>query len=96
MARIGSSGTGGAGLTGVPPTTINAIAIWANTIGTIIQNSLAIIQGGGAIEAPGFITKNQVTTLIQVNSGETWVTPGFELTSTGSVILADDGNIVIV
>jgi hypothetical protein len=102
MARIrastGSTAGGGSGnVTGIPPTTIDAIARWANTTGTEIKNSPGTyVQDSGAIEAQAFITVRSVTGLVTINPDETWIAPNIELSSGGAIIMDDNGNIIIV
>jgi hypothetical protein len=101
VARIaeaeGSTTSSGSGnVTGIPPTTVTAIARWANTTGTEIENSLALVQNGGAIEAQGFITMRAVINPVIVNSGETWIAPSLELAAGGSIVISSNADIIIV
>lgn len=99
MARIDSSNSIGANgnlVTGVPPTTDRAIAIWNGTDGTSIQNSLDIIQVGGAIEASAFLTRRSVVTEIIVYAYESWIAPALELEITGSISIESDGELIII
>ena len=63
-------------VTGLSPTTPTAIARWVDTGGTEIENSEALIQDSGAIEAQGYITQRTILTSVTVNSGESWISPG--------------------
>jgi hypothetical protein len=92
---VGSSSSGGS-VTGIPPTDVNAIARWADTTGTTIQNSLTVVQDGGAIEAQGFITHRSVTALVVIPDGESWIAPSLELELTGSIELEPNGELIIV
>lgn len=92
----GTSGGGSGNVTGIPPTTITAIARWEDTGGTTIENSLALVQDGGGIEAQGFITMRSVTNLITINSGESWIAPEMELETTGSIQIEPDGEMIII
>ena len=94
---VGGSSSGGGNVTGIPPTNINAITRWADTTGTTIKNSPdTYVQDSGAIEAQAFITRRDVIALVTVNSDETWIAPNIELSLTGAIIMADNGNIIIV
>jgi len=84
------------GVTGIPPTTVGAIATWANTTATVIQNTLTNIQDSGAIEAQAYITRRSVVGVVTVNSDETWISPSIEISLTGSIVLDSDGDIIIV
>src|SRR5580658_5573521 len=102
MARIrassGPNETSSSGnVTGVPPTTIDAIARWADTTGTTIKNSPGtLVQDSGAIESQGFITIRSVTALVTVNSGESWIAPEMEITLTGAIQIEPDGEMIII
>lgn len=86
----------GSGVTGIAPTTIGAIAVWDDTTATTIINSLTNVQASGAIEAQAFITRRNVVGTVTVNADETWISPSIELSLTGSIVLASDGDIIIV
>ena len=86
----------GSGVTGIPPTTVGAIASWADTTATTIQNTLTNVQDSGAIEAQAFITRRSVVGVVTVNPDETWVSPSIEISVTGSIVLDSDGDIIIV
>lgn len=88
--------TSGSGVTGVPPTTVGAIAVWDDTTATTLENSLTNVQASGAIEAQAYITRRSVTGLITINADETWISPSIEITLTGSIVIESDGDIIIV
>jgi hypothetical protein len=92
----GTSGSGSGNVTGIPPTTIGAITVWASTDGTEIQNSLTNVQASGAIEAHGFITIRAITSLVTVNSGESWIAPEIEIELAGAIQIEPDGEMVII
>jgi len=92
----GTSGSGTGNVTGLPPTTVTAIARWEDTTGTTIENSLALVQDGGAIEAQGFITMRSVINLVIVNSGESWIAPEMEIELTGSIEIEPDAEMIII
>jgi hypothetical protein len=102
MSRIraaSGSATGGGGsgnVTGIPPTTIGAIAVWDNTTATLLINSLTNIQTSGAIEAQGYITRRSVTGNVTINADETWIAPSIELAAGGSIVIESGGDIIIV
>lgn len=84
------------GVTGVPPTDINAIARWANTGGTIIANSPGTyVQDSGAIQAQGFITNRKVTGVVDVPSDYTWQSDSLEM-QPGSAIIMHPGSKIII
>jgi len=82
---------------GIAPTTVNAIATWADTTATTIQNSGAVVQPGGAVVAQGFIAENHVTTTVEIGAGESMVLASYlDLDGIGEVIIDGDGELVIV
>jgi hypothetical protein len=103
MSRVQASGTGGAGggsgtgsVTGIPPTTINNIVVWANGIATYIKNSLASVQPAGDVHAQGFITNRNVTGTMTVNATETWIAPGLVLQPGSNVTIQPGGELIII
>lgn len=93
---ITGSGSSG-GVSGVPPTTIDAIARWADTAGTLIKDSPGtFIQDSGAIEASGFIGNRSVTDVLTVPSDYYMITSGLELEVTGSIELEVDSELIIL
>jgi hypothetical protein len=90
------SQSGTAGVFGVPPTTIGAIASWANTTGSLIQNTLTNVQASGAIEAQAFITKNIVNGTVTVNANESWIAPSLSIAPGAMIILLPDSELIIV
>jgi hypothetical protein len=93
---IGTPGSGSGNVTGIPPTTIGAIAVWADTLGTTIENSLTNVQNSGAIEAQGFISERNVNGTVTVHTDETWIAPGLTLQSGANVIIASGGELLII
>lgn len=83
-------------IVGPPSSTDKAITRWSGTTGTVINDSEAILQDGGAIEAQAFITRAKITDDVAVHADEVWIAPALELTLTGSVVIDPDGEIVIV
>lgn len=83
-------------VTGIPPTTIGAIASWADTSANTIQNTLTNVQSSGAIEGQGFITRRNVIGPVTVNNDESWIAPSLELSLTGSIVISSGGEIIIV
>jgi hypothetical protein len=92
---VNASGSGG-GVIGIAPTTPTAIARWVDVNATTIENSEATIQDSGAIEAQGFITQQNVVGIVNVNANETWLAPALNITLTGSINVALDGQVRII
>jgi hypothetical protein len=84
-------------VTGVPPTTIGAIAQWADTIGETIANSPGtFVQPGGSIQAGGFIGNRSITTTISIPAEYYMIAAELELEPTGSIQLEADGELIII
>jgi hypothetical protein len=84
------------GVTGVPPTDINAITRWADTGGTMIKNSPhTLVQDSGAIEAQAFIFEREIANDVTVPDGYTMISTDVSLT-TGDLILDGDGTLLLL
>ena len=92
----GPPGGGSGTITATPPVTDNAIVRWDGTTATIIQNSIPIVQDGGAIQSRGFITNRVVDTTVAVGSTETWIAPSLEIASGGVITLASGAQLIII
>jgi hypothetical protein len=97
MSRIrATSGSSTGDVAGIPPTTVDAIAIWADTTGTTIKNSDTLVQDSGAIEAQAYITRRNIVSVVTVNPDESWIAPSLELSLTGSIVIEDNAEVIIV
>ena len=96
LQLVDQSASGTGNVTGIPPTTLTAIAIWADTTGTTIQNSLSTIQSGGAIQSPGFLTDRSVTTLVHIAPEYSWIAPELEIELSGAIEIEPDGELIII
>jgi len=103
MARVQTSGTGGAStsggsgdVTGPNSSTDNAIARWDGTTGSIIQNSKTEVQDGGAVVAQAQITKTLITDSVIIASNNSMVTGGFSIEANGELVIESDAQLVIV
>jgi hypothetical protein len=85
------------GVTGIPPTTIDAIARWADTTGTTIKNSPGTyVQDGGALQTQGFIGDRSITTLVHVPSEYYMIAAELEIELTGAIEIEPDGELIIL
>lgn len=93
---IVSSSSGSGNVTGIPPTDINAIARWADTTGTTIENSPGtFVQDSGAVQAQAFVFDRQVINDINVPDHFTMISTDVELIS-GDIILDGDAQLVLL
>lgn len=82
---------------GIPPTDIRAIARWADTGGTTIENSPGtLVQDGGSIQAQDFIQNRQVATTIDIPSNYTMQTDSIEMQPGGVINMQPGSKIIIV
>ena len=92
---VGGSSSGG--VTGIPPTTIDAIARWADTTGTTIKDSPGtLVQDGGSIQASGFMGDRSITTLVHVPAEYYMIAAELEIELTGAIEIEPDGELIIV
>ena len=103
MARIGSSGNGGANgssgsgdVVGPASATDHAITRYDGTTGKLIEDSKTILQDGGAIEAQGFLTRRSVTDLVSIPDGESWIAPELELELSGTIEIELNAELIII
>lgn len=87
--------SGSGDVVGPSSATDNAIARYDGTTGKLIQNSLAIIQDGGAIQANGFIENRVVDELITIPSNYTMISANLEIDD-GEIIIESDGELLIL
>jgi hypothetical protein len=93
-STAGGSGTGD--VVGIPPTTINAIATWANGSATLIQDSLATVLASGDVHAQGFVTNRIVNGTITVGATETWIAPALQLEPGANIIIQPGGELLLI
>ena len=90
---VGSSSSGG--VTGIPPTTIDAIARWADTTGTTIKNSPGtFVQDSGAIEMQAALQDRQILADVIVPPYFTMMQTDVYLIS-GDIILDGDATLIL-
>ena len=93
---VGSSGGGSGNVTGLPPTTPNAIARWVDTGATEIQNSPGtLVQDSGAIQAQAFVFDRQIINDVTVPNHYTVINTDVEMIS-GDIILEGDAQLLLL
>ena len=89
--------SGSTGITGPTTSTQNSIVVWNSVIGAVVQDGPGTyVQGSGAIDGQGFITRRSVIGTVQVNGGESWIAPSIQLELTGSIQIEQDAELIIV
>lgn len=88
-----SSSSGG--ITGPVTSTDKAITRWNGTAGDVVQDSKAIVQDGGAIEAQAFLTNRVIDELVQIRTNYTMLASNIEIND-GELIIDQDGELVII
>ena len=87
---------GNAGVTGPAVSTDNAIARYDGVTGTIIKNSSAIVQDGGAVQTQGFVGKKEIDDAVVIPNKHYMVATGLTITSTGSIQIGSDSELVLI
>jgi hypothetical protein len=93
---VNATGGGTSGVTGPVTSTDKAITRWNGTTGNVVQDSKAILQDGGGIEAQGFITRKLITDNITIGNNEVMITDAISIETTGEIVIESDGELVIV
>lgn len=75
--------------------TDNAIARYDGTTGKLIQNSLAIVQDGGAVQAQEFVFNRQILADVTVPDHYTVFSTDMEIV-TGDIILQGDAELFLI
>lgn len=83
------------GITGPLTSTDKAITRWNGITGDVVQDSKAIVQDGGAIEAQGFLTNRSIDELIQIRTNYTMLASNVEIND-GEIIIEQDGELLII
>lgn len=86
----------GAGVTGPVVSTDNAIARYNGTTGSIIKNSSAILQDGGAIQTQGFVGKKEIDDAVVIPNKHYMIATGLTITTTGSIQIGSDSELVLI
>lgn len=86
----------GAGVTGPSSSTDNAIARYDGITGTIIKNSSAIVQDGGAVQTQGFVGKKEIDDAVVIPNKHYMVATGLTITTTGSIQIGSDSELVLI
>lgn len=96
-ANSGSATSSGSGnVTGIPPTTLDAIARWANTEGTEIKNSPGtLVQDSGAIQMQAALQDRQILADIIIPPYFTMLQTDVYLIS-GDIILDGDSTLLLL
>lgn len=83
------------GLTGPAVSTDNAITRWNGTSGTIVQNSKAIVQDGGGIEAQAFLFHRIIQDTVLIQSDYSMIATDVVI-DTGEIIIESNAELVII
>lgn len=75
--------------------TDNAIARFDGTTGQLIQNSIAIVQDGGAIQAQAFLTNRVIDELVFIPPNYTMLASNIEIED-GEIVIDTDAELVII
>jgi predicted outer membrane repeat protein len=87
---------GSGGVTGPAVSTDNAIARYDGTSGSVIKNSSALVQDGGAIQTQGFVGKKEIDDAVVIPDKHYMVATGLTITTTGSIQIGSDSELVLI
>ena len=91
-----SGGSGSGDVVGPASATDNAIARYDGTTGKLIQNSLAIVQDGGAIQTMGFVGEKEITEAVEIPPKHYMIATGLTIMSSGSISIGSDSELVLI
>jgi hypothetical protein len=83
------------GVEGPATTAQNSITRWNSTDGSLINDSLTVLQDSGAIEAQGFISRRKVFGTVTVNTDETWKAPYLYIQPGGAIMLQPGAELIV-
>jgi len=92
---IVSSGTGGGAVNGPTSSTDKAIARWNGTSGTLLQNSLTIVQDGGAVQGQGFVFNRVIQNDVTIPDKYVMITRDIVM-DTGDIIMNGDAELIVL
>jgi hypothetical protein len=85
----------GSGVQGPTSSTDTAIARWNGVGGNLIQDSKALVQNGGGIEAQAFLTNRSIDETVQIKTNFTMIASNIEVND-GEVVIEADGELLII
>jgi hypothetical protein len=92
---VEATGSGSGNVTGIPPTTPGAIAVWVDTGATEIENSLTFVQPSGAIQMQAALQDRQILNDITIPTHYTMLQTDVYLIS-GDIVLDGDSTLLLL
>lgn len=88
---------GSGNVTGFPPTDIGAIARWADTAGTEIENSAGtFVQDSGAIQMQASLSDRVITGQVDIPTDYSMLASNVIIETTGQIIINVDAELLIL
>jgi len=84
------------GVQGPTTSTDNAITTWDGTTGQLVQSSNASVQDGGAVQAQGFVGRKEIDDAVVIPDKHYMVATGIIITSTGSIQIGSDSELMLI
>lgn len=83
------------GIQGPLVSTDNAITRWNGTSGNIVQDSAAVVQDGGGVQAQAFIFKKNIEDLVVIPPNHSMIATDLVIDG-GEIAIGEDAELVII
>ena len=87
---------GSPGITGPNSSTDKAITRWNGTSGSIVQDSKALVQDGGAVQAQSFVGRKEIDDAVAIPQKHYMVASGLTIMNTGSISISQDSELILL
>ncbi len=78
------------------PSVNNSVARYDGTSGTVIQDSKALLQDGGAFQAQGYVGRKEIADEVIIPDKHFMVATGLTILNTGSVQIGADSELLLI
>jgi hypothetical protein len=89
-------GDSGGDVIGPNSATDNAIVRYDGITGKLIQNSLALVQDGGAAQAQGYVGRKEINDAVVLPSKHYMIATGLTIMTSGSITIGSDSELVLI
>lgn len=81
---------------GPSSSTDNAITRYDATTGKLVQDSKALVQDGGAVQALGYVGKKEIDDAVVLPDKHYMIASGLTITLTGSITIGADSELLLI